>query len=95
MWMYKPKNEHLEDVKNLCEHISAYMYSEVVEMLGKPLGIVCHTDYIMELYKKYEMTEKVKWNLDELLILTKEQYEFLGEHEQNVKHWFDALKVVE
>ena len=67
------------------------MHTEVTEMLSKPSPL----KIVLELYKEYEMMKEVKKNIDDQIILTKEQYGLLKEQEPRVKNWFTVLKVVE
>ena len=91
VWYYKPKHEHLKNIYKLCEFVCEEMHTEVTEMLSKPSPL----KIVLELYREYEMMKEVKKNIDDQIILTKEQYRLLKEQEPRVKNWFTVLKVVE
>ena len=97
MWYYKPKSEHLKDVRAICKHIADKMSDIVTEKLlqiGKE-NIMADMFDIMSSYEKYDMAITLKINLDSSLILTEEQYKFIRQYEPKVKDWVDMLRVTE
>lgn len=97
MWIYKPKEEHRKDVFMVCKNIEEEMTKVVTEALLQ-IGqedLMNNMFAVMSSYEKYDIATTLKWNMDDSLVLSEEQYVFLRDFEPKIKDWVDRLRMVE
>lgn len=95
--MYKPKEEHRKDVFMVCKSIEEDMTKTVTEKLLQ-MGqedLMNNLFEVMSSYEKYDIAVTLKWNMDDSLVLSEEQYIFLRCFEPKIGDWVDALRMVE
>ena len=97
MWIYKPKEEFRKNIFMVCKHIEEEMTNDVTEKLLKIGREDLMNDMfdVMSSYEKYDIATTLKWNMDDSLVLSEEQYVFLRGFEPKIKEWVDRLRTVE
>lgn len=97
MWIYKPKEEFRKNIFMVCKHIEEEMTKVVTEKLLQ-MGqedLMNNMFDVMSSYEKYDIAITLKWNMDDSLVLSEEQYVFLRDFEPKIKDWVDILRMVE
>ena len=97
MWIYKPKEEFRKNIFMVCKRIEEEMTNVVTEALlqvGKE-DLMNDMFDVMSSYEKYDIATTLKWNMDDSLVLSEEQYVFLRGFEPKMKDWVDTLRMVE
>lgn len=97
MWIYKPKEEHRKNIFALCKRIEEEMTKTVTDALMQ-MGqedLMNNMFAVMSSYEKYDIATTLKWNMDDSLVLSEEQYVFLRDFEPKIKDWVDRLRMVE
>ena len=95
MWIYKPKEEFRKNIFMTCKHIEQDMTKAVTEKLLQ-MGqedLMNNLFEVMSSYEKYDIALTLKWNMDDSLVLTEDQYIFLREFEPKMKDFVDRLRM--
>lgn len=97
MWIYKPKEEFRKNIFMVCKRIEQDMTKAVTEKLLQ-MGqedLMNNLFDVMSSYEKYDIALTLKWNMDDSIVLSEDQYKFLRQHEPKMKDWVDRLRMVE
>lgn len=81
----------------VCKRIEEDMTNTVTEKLLQ-MGqedLMNNMFAVMSSYEKYDIATTLKWNMDDSLVLSEEQYVFLRDFEPKIKGWVDRLRMVE